>query len=102
MIALCPKCYTSFNYDDDQHINERIRVIAKKIKGVSLKLNKHITSENYYQCLANGVKFDGQNIVLQMKTPSDRSKHRAMSRITVFKTALTSCHIKAVCCENGC
>ena len=99
MIALCPKCYTSFNYDDDTNtINENIKVIAKKIKGVSLKQNKHITPESYYQCLVNGVKFDGQNVCLQMKRTSGSDEHWTMSRITVSKTALTSCHTKAVCC----
>ena len=59
MIAFCPKCYISFNcYDNTNTINENIKVIARKIKGVSLKENKHITPESYCQCLVNGVKFD--------------------------------------------
>ena len=60
-----------------------------------MKHNTHIIPDSYYQCLVNGVKFDGQNIGLQLKNGS-------MSRITVSKTVLTGCHTKAVCCENGC
>ncbi|KAI5546883.1 CBG23764 family [Trichomonas vaginalis G3] len=64
MIALCPKCYTSFN----GHLKETdFKKIAMKMKGVSLKQNEHLTPENYYQILKDGVSFDGKNITLQLK-----------------------------------
>ena len=66
-----------------------------KMKGVSLKQNEHLTPENYYQILKDGVSFDGKNITLQLK-------NGMMSRLSIAKTALTGAHTKAVCCENGC
>ena len=87
MIALCPKCYTSFN--DDK------KTIALKMKGVNAKQNKHINSESYKDIVENGGKVSGQNSILQLKS-------QLMSRIQMDKTALTGAHTKAVVHPNGC
>ncbi|KAI5512099.1 DNA/RNA polymerases family [Trichomonas vaginalis G3] len=92
MVALCPKCYTSFNGSID---GSDFKKIAQKMKGVSLRQNKQLTPKNYLDIINDKVIFDGQNINLQLKNGS-------MTRLTIGKTALTGAHTKAVCCENGC
>ena len=90
MIALCPKCYTSFNGTSDL-----IKVIAMKIKGVSLKQNKHLTPEHYLRVITESVTFDGANVNLMLK-------NGYMTRMEVTKCALSGKHTKAHCMPNGC
>ena len=90
MIALCPKCYTSFNGTSDI-----LKVIAMKIKGVSLKQNKHLRPEHYLRIITESVTFDGANINLVLKNGQ-------MTRLEVTKCALSGKHTKAHCMPNGC
>jgi hypothetical protein len=85
MIALCPKCYTSWSGE---------KQIALKCKGVSTKQNKDITRVQYQEVVEKGVKFDGQNITLQLKDGK-------MKRLTMSKVALSGKHTKAIVQENG-
>lgn len=90
MIALCPKCYTSFNGSLDL-----VQLIAMKIKGVSLKQNKHIQPEHYLRVITESITFDGANINLMLKNGK-------MTRIEITKCALSGKHTKAYCMPNGC
>ena len=89
MIALCPKCYTSFNGPI-----ELAKLIAMKMKGVSLKQNKDFTPEHYLRIIVESTTFDGMNINLTLKNGK-------MARISMGKCALTGKHTKAVCQPNG-
>ena len=89
MIALCPKCYTSYN-----GTSEILKVIAMKIKGVSLKQNKQLRPEHYLRIITESVTFDGANINLVLK-------NGFMTRLEVTKCALSGKHTKAHCMPNG-
>lgn len=99
MVALCPKCYTSWNdeYIDPETLDttQEVKVIAIKMKGVSKAQNKQIEPGNYLDIVEKDVKFDGENINLTLKNGE-------MKRITMGKTALTGAMTKAVVSENGC
>lgn len=92
MIALCSKCYTSFNGEIG---TDSFKRLALKMKGVSMKQNKQLTSDKYLNVVKNGVTYDGENIGLQLKNGQ-------MTRLSINKTALTGSHTKAVVHENGC
>ena len=116
MIALAPKCYTSFNGEiplggsakrgigidsfkrtknTEAFSRERIVPLTLKMKGVSMKQNKQLTSDKYLNVIKNGVTYDGVNVGLQLK-------NGRMARLSINKTALTGSHTKAVVHENGC
>jgi len=93
MVALCPKCYTS--WDNRENVPGTFGpTIALKMKGVSKKQNTHIKPENYLDIINDGITFDGENINLVLKNGQ-------MSRISVSKSALTGTHTKACVLENG-
>ena len=81
-IALAPKCYTIFNNDNTTK--------SLKLKGVSLKKNK-IVSSDYRKSMDAPIQ--GKNINLQFKGTN-------MSKITIVKNALTACHTKMYVLEN--
>ena len=93
MIALCPKCYTSWDNIENTPCTFG-PTIALKMKGVSKKQNAYIKPENYLDIINDGVTFDGENINLVLKNGQ-------MSRISVSKSALTGTHTKAYVLENG-
>ena len=99
MIALCPKCYTSYNYEridpETMETTKEEKTIALKMKGVSKAQNKHLTHWEYEWVVEEGMTFDGENVNLTLKSGQ-------MKRISVGKTALTGKHTKAVVHENGC
>ena len=82
-VALCSKCYTIWNNDGTTK--------SLKLKGVSLKKNK-IVSSDYQKALEEPIK--GKNINLQLKDSQ-------MSKITINKNALTAVNTKMVVLENG-
>ena len=84
-IALCSKCYTIFNDDGTTK--------SLKLKGVSLKKNK-IVSSDYEKALKEPIK--GKNINLQL------SRDNQMSKITINKNALSAVNTKMIVLENGC
>ena len=81
-IALAPKCYTIWNNDGTTK--------SLKLKGVSLKKNR-IVSSDYKTALESTVQ--GKNINLQLK-------NHTMSKVTVYKNALTATHTKVVVLPN--
>ena len=81
-IALAPKCYTIWNNDGTTK--------SLKLKGVSLKKNR-IVSADYKTALESTVQ--GKNINLQLK-------NHTMSKVTVYKNALTATHTKVVVLPN--
>ena len=87
MIALSPKCYTSWNNDGKQ--------LSLKNKGVNPNKNKHITYESYLNSALHGTVENGCNTTLQMKK-------NVMSRLTQNKIALTSKNNKSRTLNNGC
>ena len=97
MIALCPKCYTSYNNVEGESEFDLydIKTIALKMKGVSKAQNKHLTPQHYIDIIEKELTFDGENVNLTLKGGE-------MKRISVGKTALTGKHTKAVVHENGC
>ena len=84
-VALAPKCYTIWN-------NGVEKPVSLKLKGVSLKKNK-IVYQDYLDVLNNKTTKQGVNINLQVKDS-------VMSKITVYKNALTASHTKMVVLEN--
>ena len=94
MVALCPKCYTSWDNINNSSLGSFGPTIALKMKGVSKKQNSHIKPENYLDIINDGITFDGENINLVLKNGQ-------MSRISVSKSALTGTHTKAYVLENG-
>ena len=84
-VALAPKCYTIWNNDSQ-------KPVSLKLKGVSLKKNK-IVYQDYLDVLNNKSTKQGVNINLQVKDS-------IMSKITVYKNALTASHTKMVVLEN--
>ncbi len=100
MIALCPKCYTSWNGND---ATNRKMSKAIKCKGASLKQNP-MTSQNYVDILmSDSIKkqtFNGRNINLMLK--SKHSQLGEMYKITVNKCVLSGKHTKGVAQANGC
>ncbi|KAI5546419.1 hypothetical protein TVAGG3_0136240 [Trichomonas vaginalis G3] len=91
MVALCPKCYTSFNGSID---GSDFKKIAQKMKGVSLRQNKQLTPKNYLDIINDKVILMVRILIYNLKRVNDSLNNR--------KTALTGAHTKAVCCENGC
>ncbi len=89
MVALCPKCYTSWNDD-----NGKITVKATKCKGVSIKQNP-LKHEDYCNIINFGTTKLGRNTNLQCKNGT-------MVKIAMNKNALTGRHTKGVVQENGC
>ena len=87
MIALGPKCYTSWNNDGKK--------LSLKNKGVDIKQNSHITCNSYIEILTEQNICTGKNSTLQMKNGE-------MSRLTINKIALTGSNNKGVTLENGC
>ena len=83
-IALCPKCYTIWN---NNGVTKSL-----KLKGVSLKKNK-IVSSDYKDVLDHQSVKLGKNINLQMN-------HNVMSKITINKNALTGFHNKMIVLPN--
>ena len=83
-VALAPKCYTVFNHDG---ITKSL-----KLKGVSLKKNKIISSD-YKDVIDNQSVKSGRNISLQLKNGQ-------MSKVFITKNALTMTHTKIVVLSN--
>jgi hypothetical protein len=81
-IALAPKCYTIWNNDGTTK--------SLKLKGVSLKKNR-IVSADYKTALESTVQ--GKNINLQLK-------NHTMSKVTIYKNALTATHTKVIVLPN--
>ena len=84
-IALCSKCYSIWNNDGTTK--------SLKLKGVSLKKNK-IVSSDYEKALKEPIK--GKNINLQLNRDSQ------MSKITINKNALSAVNTKMIVLSNGC
>jgi hypothetical protein len=78
-IALAPKCYTLFPHN-----------MVTKMKGIS-KSNR-VTSDDYGGCL-EGEVIKGKNINLQLI-------NHQMSKVTVYKNALTACNTKNITLPN--
>ena len=99
MIALSPKCYTSWNnwYDTyDDLFQVKLKENALKCKGVSLRQNKHINYESYKKdVMEKGLTVQGQNYGLQL------DKTFQMSRTKITKTALTGKMTKGITLQNG-
>ncbi len=89
MVALCPKCYTSWNETDGV-----IQTKAIKCKGVSIKQNP-LSHLDYCDIIFKGETKKGHNTGLQCKNGT-------MVKITMRKDALTGRHTKGVVQENGC
>jgi hypothetical protein len=89
MLALCPKCYTTWNADDTSN------PISLKMKGVSKRQNKSINASHYLDVLFNDAKIDGTNINLT-------TKNGTIVKVEVNKTALTGVNTKGVTTEQGC
>ncbi len=89
MVALCPKCYTSWNDD-----NGKITVKATKCKGVSIKQNP-LKHTDYCDIINNNTTKLGRNTNLQCK-------YGKMVKIAMNKNALTGRHTKGVVQANGC
>ena len=106
MVALCPKCYTSFNeeYIDPETMEtiQEAKTIALKMKGVNKTQNKHISPGSYLDILDYETTFDGENVNLTLKTGKMPTGERSLKRLTIGKTALTGKHTKAVVHANGC
>ena len=83
-IALCSKCYTIWNNDGTTK--------SLKLKGVSLKKNK-IVSSDYEKALEAPIK--GKNINLQLK-------NNEMTKITINKNALSAVNTKMIVLANQC
>jgi hypothetical protein len=81
-IALSPKCYTLFS--QQTHVT--------KMKGVS-KSKNNVQSSDYKSCLEGSVK-GGKNINLQLVQSQ-------MSKVTIYKNALTGCNTKNITLANG-
>jgi hypothetical protein len=79
-IALSPKWYTLFPHN-----------MVTKMKGVSKSKNK-VTNTDYNKCL-DGSVVKGKNINLQLVRDQ-------MSKVTVYKNALTACNTKNVTLPN--
>ncbi len=90
MIALCPKCYTSWNEDE----NGVIKVKATKCKGVSIKQNP-LKHTDYCDVIFKGKIIDGENKGI-------RYINGETVKYTVHKSALSGKHTKGVVQENGC
>ena len=58
IVALGPKCYTTWNNDDEYKC---------KVKGVSLRTNKHITYKSYVEVIDKETTINGTNYLLQYK-----------------------------------
>ena len=84
-IALAPKCYTIWN---NTGVTKSL-----KLKGVSLKKNKIISSD-YQEVITNETVKAGRNISLQLK-------HNKMSKVFITKNALTMTHTKMICLPNN-
>ena len=87
-MALCPKCYTIWNNKEDGTSETK----SLKLKGVSLKKNS-IQSSDYLHVIQERTVKPGININLQMN-------HNQMSKITVYKNALTGFHNKMIVLPN--
>ena len=87
-VALCPKCYTIWNNKEDGTSETK----SLKLKGVSLKKNS-IQSSDYLHVIQERTVKPGININLQMN-------HNQMSKITVYKNALTGFHNKMIVLPN--
>lgn len=83
MIALSPKCYTTFNGE---------QTITTKMKGCSKKRNS-FTKDSYADCVNDGTITKGTNANLQVK----RNK---VCKLFMNKNALTGVHTKAVVLPN--
>ena len=84
-IALAPKCYTIWNNNGTTK--------SLKLKGVSLKKNKIISSDYRELIQKENVK-SGRNISLQLKNGQ-------MSKVFITKNALTMTHTKMICLPNN-
>ena len=84
-IALAPKCYTIWN---NNGITKSL-----KLKGVSLKKNKIISSD-YREVIQKESVKSGRNISLQLKNGQ-------MSKVFITKNALTMTHTKMICLPNN-
>lgn len=83
-VALAPKCYTIWNNNGQTK--------SLKLKGVSLKKNKIISSD-YREVIQNENVKSGRNISLQLKNGQ-------MSKVFVSKNALTMTHTKMIVLQN--
>ena len=83
-VALAPKCYTIWTDNKD--------VVALKIKGVK-KTGNDFSYQDYLDVLNNRSKKVGKNVNLQLNDG-------VMSKMTVFKNALTCAHTKMKVLEN--
>ena len=84
-VALCPKCYTIFNNDDN-------KAKTKKAKGVSLK-NSDIEKCDYIDVIKNKAVVKGTNYNLQ-------TVNNVMSKVCVEKNALTGFNNKLITLMN--
>ena len=87
-VALSPKCYTIWN----DLIDGSTETKSLKLKGVSLK-KYNIKSSDYHQVLIKQTTKPGININLQMK-------NNLMSKVTIYKNALTGFHNKMLTLAN--
>ena len=83
MIALSPKCYTTFNGE---------KTITTKMKGCSKKRN-NFSKDEYKECINNSKLTKGVNANLQVK----RNK---VCKLFMNKNALTGVHTKAIVLPN--
>ena len=84
MIAQCPKCYISLTSDLKPTL---------KWKGVIFKQNRDITKDYYKDIIDNGVKYNGQNQMFQIRNGQ-------IARMMKKKTALSGVHNKFRECVN--
>jgi len=92
MIALCAKCYTSWNGSLEDAVNGHM-IKAIKCKGVSIRQNP-MTSRNYYDVITNGTTFNGKNINLCLR--NSHGNFDNIFKITVNKFVLSRRHVKGV------
>ena len=83
MIALSPKCYTTFNGE---------QTITTKIKGCSKKRNK-FTKNDYIKCIESNEIIPGSNANFQVK-------QNQICKLFMNKNALTGVHNKAIVLPN--
>jgi hypothetical protein len=93
MIALGPKCYTTWNNTSDQN-KASGKITAMRCKGVSLNQNKEINTNSYREVAEKNKIVTGINSNLQLKK-------NEMVRIEMMKTALSGRHTKMYCYEDG-
>ena len=93
-IALAPKCYTLWDNNDSTSMSgqNKQNVKAMKVKGIK-KNQTDITYEDYLEVLTNNTVKSGKNMNLQIQDG-------VMSKISVYKNALTCAHTKMRVLKN--